>query len=213
LALVAIALAAAAAARSAPAAAGAARSPGPQELHPCEPYCSLGAVRPFYGDISSSARPAPRPRAQRAAAACPRPAARAPPRPGHSHPLGNPLPPGLAPRPKGGGLRAALAARSHRGEVILMISEARRLDVNLNAWYSLRALGMGHVLFVSTDPAACRAVRGQRREGARGRVGGLGRGLRGGDGSGARGGAGSELRRMALASAHRLPARMSPPMP
>ncbi|KAI8472118.1 MAG: hypothetical protein J3K34DRAFT_520008 [Monoraphidium minutum] len=108
----ALALAACAAARGSSAAAQPGQAQQQEEaLHPCEPYCSLGAVKPFYGDISSS-----------------------------------------------GGLKAALAARSFRREVILMISEARRLDANLGAWYSLRALGLGHVLFVSTDAATCRAV-------------------------------------------------------
>ena len=72
-----------------------------------------------------------------------------------------------------------MAARSYKNEVIILISEMRRLDTNLQAWYSLKSLGIGHVLFISTDPQACRAVSGgaawrwawpPRTAGSRGRL-------------------------------------------
>jgi len=59
-----------------------------------------------------------------------------------------------------GGLKAALAARSFSKEVILMLSDAHRLDSSLSAVSNLKRLGFGHILFVSTDPLTCRAVGG-----------------------------------------------------
>jgi hypothetical protein len=100
------AAAAGAAPRAAPPAQGGSAAPG------CAPYCSLNAVTPFYGDVSSS-----------------------------------------------GGLRAALAARAFARQLILLPADARRLESALAGAASLRRLGLGHVLFVSTDPLTCRAVR------------------------------------------------------
>jgi hypothetical protein len=127
----------------------------------CAPYCSLSAVNPFYGDVSSS-----------------------------------------------GGLRAALAARTFKRQLILMPSDAHRLEAALAGVASLRRLGLGHVLFVSTDPLTCRAVGG--------RLGRMGLGRAGARQAGARGAqpaAGARCSHLWLGVAWNGPCGRPPPQP
>jgi hypothetical protein len=56
------------------------------------------------------------------------------------------------------GLKAALAARAYKREVVVITSDAARLDSALQAALSLRRVGHGHIVFVATGARACRAV-------------------------------------------------------
>ena len=60
--------------------------------------------------------------------------------------------------PAGDGLRAALAARSYRQELIVMSTTSNRMLQTLQAVYNLRKLGIDHVLLISTDKVQCAAV-------------------------------------------------------
>ncbi|KAL0053604.1 hypothetical protein WJX82_008204 [Trebouxia sp. C0006] len=59
----------------------------------------------------------------------------------------------------GEGLRAALQARSFRQEVILMVSDHKRIDGFLQGARSLQLLGLNHILLLSLTESECKLIR------------------------------------------------------